>query len=1647
MTSESTHDGLIDGVVARAASRRDEDRKAVETFLRLYYSRADPDDLIERSVEDLYGAALSHLKIARDRQPGTAAVRVYTPDHEQHGWRSTHTAIDIVVDDMPFLVDSVTMELNRHGLRSHLVLYPVIGVERGDDGRLREVARPEGIADDSGSMRAEAFLHFEVDRQPADRGLDTLREDIARVLGDVRHAVEDWRPMRARADELADELAARPPPIHPEELAEARALLTWMIDGSFTFLGCRAYDLVQEGDTSRLRAATDESGDDTGLGVLREGAHESRSFGRLPQWARERARHPDLLVVTKASARATVHRPAYLDFVGVRRFDVDGQVVGEHRFLGLFTSAAYSSSVFDVPVARQRARAVLERSGLPPSGHAGKALAEILESYPRDEVFQTDVDELHASAMGILHLQERQRVRLFVRADPFERFVSCLVFLPRDRYTTITRGKITDVLLDAFAGTLVSYTPRLTESVLARLHLIVRTQPGAVPDHDVDDIESRLLAAVRSWSDDLPDALVEEVGETEGIRLLNAYGDSFPVAYREDFPARAAVADIRRLDTLTGRDDLAMSLYRPLDAETGFLRLKLYTSGRRISLSDVLPQLEHMGVTVVDERPYEIERSDGPEAWIYDFGLQCEHGQALDAGDVREQFQEALARVLRGDAESDGFNRLVLAAGLTWHQVAALRAYSAYLRQAGTAFSQQYMEATLVAHADAARLLIELFEARFDPERDDDDRSAAVTRHADALIERIDAVQSLDEDRILRGFFDLVQATLRTNFFQRDESGNGRSGGDGPGPKRYVSFKLDPSQLRDLPKPAPMFEIFVHSPRVEGVHLRGGAVARGGLRWSDRREDYRTEVLGLMKAQMVKNAVIVPAGAKGGFVVKRLPPGSERDAQAAEVTACYRTFISGLLDVTDNRVGDAVVPPSDMVRYDDDDPYLVVAADKGTARLSDVANDVARAYGFWLDDAFASGGSAGYDHKRMGITARGAWESVKRHFRDLGMDPEERAFTVVGIGDMSGDVFGNGMLLSRHTRLVGGFDHQHVFLDPDPDPEASFAERERLFGLARSSWDDYDRDVLSAGGGVYARTAKTVPISPEAQAALGVDVDALTPDEVVRAILRAPVDLLWNGGIGTFVKASAERHADVGDKTNDGVRVDATELRCRVVAEGGNLGLTQRARIEYALAGGRVFTDAIDNSAGVDCSDHEVNIKILLDQVVADGDLTEKQRNALLVKMTDAVAAQVLRDNASHALALANARAQAFSMAEVHGRYIHTLDEAGYLDRALESLPSVDELAERRARETGLTAPESAVVLAYTKIALDTELLASDLPEDPYFEATLAGYFPQVLRERFERRLQSHPLRREIIATTVTNTLVDTAGTSFLYRFLEETRAPIPEIVRAHIAASAIMDTDELRTRVAALGPDVEAGTQVAMLLAIRRSVERATRWLLQRCRAIDIGAVVESFAPGFAALRAHLSDLLVGGDRSVLERATDDLVAAGAPPELALEVASLNPLFAGFDIVDISRHGNHAVEEVAAVSFRLGERLRVDWLRDQIVALPRDDRWATMARAALRADLYAQHRTLTAEVLAHSEAGERSDATGGPGRRADAAVSRFLAHHQDGVHRYRQVVTDVSSGTDPTLASLTVAVRHLCDLAIESSAPESSGPDPGPTG
>ncbi|MEW1933509.1 NAD-glutamate dehydrogenase [Rhodococcus sp. NPDC079359] len=1597
-------DGLDDRLLAELATLRTEYFEHVDTTA-VGASAHTPDTT----------SFHRHVRLAAQRLPETANVAVHRPSESSSAaHQAAGSYLQIVTDDMPLLVESVISLLSRLGIEYTDVVHPILSVARDADAKLT------GLSADG---RRESWIHVQLHPSTSAEALARVESEASRVLADVRQVVGDTERMRRVQAEVADLLdgAAERAGDAESDIAvehrDAAALLRWLGDGHYTLLGYRRYRL---GGVDGARTATGE--ESSSLGVLRDAAHDVDGSEPLGQ--------RDLVALTQGASPATVHRAVYPYFVSV----LDAENSAEHRFVGVFTVTALHENVLDIPVIERRVRSVIARAGHDLGSFSGQAMLEVLQSMPRSELFATSAAWLFETASAVLALGRRRKVKLFVRPDAGGSFVSALVYLPRDRYTTRVRLAIQDRLLRELGGTSLDYTARVTESDLALLHVTVRRTPGTASTElaaeDITRIEAALTETTRTWEDSLGDAV--SLDRTVDPLRIQRYTEAFPEAYKQDFSPARAVTDIARLEGL-GDESIDMQLYRNEQSAVGSWRFSLYIGGAGVSLSQVLPILQSLGVEVDDERPYPVVRPDGMSCWIYDFGLSAsremlrsaidgdidaelsEAGTADRESRVQHRFTDAFAAVWSGEAEADRFNELVMRAGLHWRQAVVLRAYAKYLRQAGFPYSQFNIEGVLLTHPRTARLLVGLFEAQFDPEASSEENAQSIGTQ---LGELIDEVVSLDADRILRSMFELIRATLRTNYFVVGVDGEHREN---------LSLKFDPQSIAELPKPKPKFEIFVYSPRVEGVHLRFGAVARGGLRWSDRREDFRTEILGLAKAQMVKNAVIVPVGAKGGFVVKRPPAVTgdadrDRQAHAEEGKACYRLFIAGLLDITDNldRATGTVTVPTGVVRRDGDDTYLVVAADKGTATFSDMANDVAAKYGFWLGDAFASGGSAGYDHKAMGITAKGAWESVKRHFRELGIDTQSQDFTVVGVGDMSGDVFGNGMLLSRHIRLLAAFDHRHIFLDPDPERESSFAERERLFALPRSSWADYDTSLISAGGGVWERTRKSVPISAAARAALGLgdSVVALSPPELVNAILRAPADLLWNGGIGTYIKASTETNAEVGDKANDTVRVDGIDVRAAVVGEGGNLGATALGRIEYAAAGGKINTDAVDNSAGVDCSDHEVNIKILLETAITNGNLAREDRDELLASMTDEVGRLVLWDNIMQNELLGTSRFDAPSLVTVHSRVIEDLEVRRGLDRELEALPTEADLRRRKQDGRGLTSPELATLMAHVKLALEAELLDSELPDSDVFAPRLPKYFPEPLREPYAAAITTHPLRRQLVATTLANEAIDCGGITFPYRLTEDSGAAGTDAIRAFAAATEIFGLDEVWNSIRAA--DVPTAVSAELLLESRRMLDRVSRWLLaNRPQPLAVGAEISRYAGQVRALQPSVSRWISGHQASDLDSRSAAAIERGAPAELARRIYGLLDVYCLLDIIDIADIVDRDGAEVAELYFALDAHIGIDWLLTAVSKLARGDRWHSLARLALRDDLYSSLRGITQAVLAGGE----------PDESVAEKIAEWESTNSSRLARSRAALTEIAESGTLDLATLSVAARQVRNM------------------
>ena len=1583
--------------------KRSGGEKASQTkqFVRQYYEHVGWHDLAEMDLDEMYGSALSLWNFAQDHKPGDTLVRVYNPRFEEQGWKADHTIVEIVTDDMPFLVDSGTALLQSHDLNVHLIIHPIVRLRRAKDGSVTDVLDEDAEGAD---VTATSCMHFEINEQTDPAVLKRLHDDLSEVYADVRASVEDWPAMRKAAqDEIGGLRKAADSSADGEELQEAADFLQWLHDDHFIFLGYRDYSYPKKGSKGSVDPKS-------GLGVLRDAKRvlmrELRDVEDMPADVLRFVNSPELLMVTKAEGASYIHRAARLDIIGVKQFDKSGKAIGQRLFSGLFTSVAYNRSPSEIPMLRRRVSTILKKAGLRPSSHDGKALVNILETYPRDELFQAEIGALFETSMGILQLQERQRVALFLRQDNFERFISCLVYVPRDNYSTDLRKRINKILAKAFNGEVTVFYTQLGESMLARLHVIVKTEPGKIPAYDAHDIEDSIVEAARTWTDRLTEALVSDRGEELGLRTADRFGAAFPGGYTEKVHAQAAVFDIGKIEEALETGRIGMNLYRPIEAGPNEVRFKLYHPKGAVPLSVVMPMLENMGLNVIDEQPTSVRPAESDMVMIHDFGLATCDGAAIDLAAVRMNFHTAFEALWTDELENDGFNALVLS-GLAPREITIIRAYAKFLRQAGITFSQSYIEETLAKHSAITRLLIELFMARFDPAADGK-REAKSKALVKSVVAHLNDVVNADEDRMLGRFLNCITSTLRTNFFQKAEDG---------GPKPALSFKFDSKALLELPLPAPLREIFVYSPRLEAIHLRFGLVARGGLRWSDRREDFRTEVLGLVKAQQVKNAVIVPVGSKGGFVLKRAPKEGGREAFMEEGVACYKTFLRSMLDITDNLVGGEIVPPVDVVRWDDDDPYLVVAADKGTATFSDYANSVSAEYGFWLDDAFASGGSQGYDHKKMGITARGAWESVKRHFREMGTNCQVDPFTCVGVGDMAGDVFGNGMLNSPVTKLVGAFNHMHIFIDPDPDVKASYAERQRLFDLPRSSWTDYNSKLISKGGGIFERSAKSIKLSPEIRKLFDITETELAPNDLIRTMLKANVDLLWFGGIGTYIKSSDESHTDAGDRANDALRVNGEDLRASVIGEGANLGTTQLGRIEAAMAGVRLNTDSIDNSAGVDCSDHEVNIKILLGGVVNDGDMTMKQRNKQLVEMTDEVGELVLRDNYLQSQAISLVEHGGVAGLHPQRQLMRMLERQGRLNRSIEYLPDDEELQDRQNRRIGLTRPEISILMPYAKIWLYDELLASDLPDDPQLEEDLVRYFPTPLRDKFRDQIVEHRLRREIITTVVANSMINRVGGWFAAEIGERTGMGLVDIARAYTITRDVFALRSVWAEIESLDNKVAADVQIRMLEWINKLISGGVLWFLRNGpHPLDIAANIKTFQAGVKEIADNLDNLVVGDVKDILARRAEKMIADKVPAALARKVANMSIMVTACDICRIAATSGKKVSDVGALYFNVGDRFGLDWIRLASDGAEGDSHWERLAVSAIVEDFYSHQQAITAAILQASK-----------GKTSDDAIENWIAGNQVAVDRTAQLLGEFQSMSGTVdLAMLAVANRQF---------------------
>lgn len=1550
-----------------------------------FYDKLPAVDLQGIDPKNAAEIVLSAHEFIGQRSEGVPKINVIS--------KKTQTVIEILNDDMPFLVDSVVAELGRQGINITRIIHPIINLKRDKKGSLSALA---SLEDKVSGYSSESFIHIEASRLPDLSGAEKLAADISGVLENVRYCVNDWAAMRAKISESVQAIKKTTKAFKKEEITEVCDFLDWLDARNFIFLGYIEYNFYDDkGNKSLLVVPGSE------LGVFRSDDDELKPKGLegLPPEVLHFALIPQLIEITKSMRKSIVHRPVHMDYIGLKRFDEHGKVIGERRFLGLFTSNVYYQSAGEIPFIRRKIARVLNRASFDPASHDGKTLKTILEFTPCDELFQFSEDDLFDYAMGVLSLETKPGVRLFVRRDIFERFISCVVFLPRERFSSDLREEVQAILVSSFDGKISTYYTQMTDSPLVRLQIIITTKPAHIPNPDISALEARIAKVTHRWSDALSESLAEHYGEETADEMLRVYANAFPKAYIHDHDAKACVYDINKINDVMQSSTAALELFMGGDADAGdIVHLKWYNPNAQVPLSDVLPILENIGFKVIDEQPYLVKPANSAmsEVWIRDFILSADAKLLLDIEGLKPLFEESLAKVWQHETENDKLGALVLSARFSWREVQLFRAYAKYLRQVNFSYGFAAISEAMNNNPEIARAIFKLFDARFNPDGQKD-----TTKLLDSIESQLAEVSNIADDVIMRRFVDIIMATLRTNYFQSGKDGKYKS---------YISFKFESAKVPELPLPRPYAEIFVYSARVEGIHLRGGKVARGGLRWSDRRDDFRTEILGLMKAQMVKNSVIVPVGSKGGFVLKQAP--AAREALMEEGVACYKMFLSGLLDLTDNIVGEKIVPPLQVVRHDGDDPYLVVAADKGTATFSDYANSVSKEYGFWLDDAFASGGSVGYDHKKMAITARGAFISVARHFREMGIDIYSEDFTVTGIGDMAGDVFGNGMLLSKHIKLVAAFNHMHIFIDPEPDAASSFKERERLFNLPRSTWKDYDLKLISQGGGIFERSAKSIKLSAEVKKLLGIDKNSLTPDELIHALLLAPVDLLWNGGIGTYVKAEDETHEQVGDRANNAFRVNGKELRCKVIGEGGNLGCTQKGRIEYVLAGGRINTDAIDNSAGVDCSDHEVNIKIGLGSAVSSGKLLLAKRDVFLAGMTDEVANLVLRDNRLQTQALTVAEMYAPKLLDEHIRLMNGFESNGELDRAVEYLPSDKQLIERKNEGRGLTRPELAVLLSYSKMVLYPELLKSSLPDDTYFGRDLLNYFPSAMQKDFVAEISNHQLKREIIATVVTNDIINRTGITLIHTLAEDSGLGLADVARAFAVTDEVFGLRLLWEKIEALDGKIAVSTQVEIFHNITLFTRHITLWFLRNAQhPLDVINTTREFASGIKSYAACYESIISEPVAENYKERTAYFVNVGVAPELAAEIARLEIMSSAPDVVIVSNECKSKIAEVGGLYFKLGAILRLDWLRQQAGKIVSTSHWDSLAVASIIGSLFDEQRRLTSSVIAK---GSLDDWQGDMAR----DIERFIAF-----------MDDLKTGEAANLPKLVIAEKKVKEI------------------
>lgn len=1608
---------LIKEIIDFASNKKNEDFDFghFKNFVEIFYSQNQERDFDNYQVEELYNSALLGFKFFSEaRKKSELRVAIINPSKPTDGFKSHFTFLNIVNDDMPFLVDSVVAYLDKQGIRIKNIIHPICLVTRDKKGILEKVS-----INSEKSVNQESLIQLHLEKITAEADIALLQENIRKILETVALVVADWQPMIELAKKAQNQIGnAKKIVKKPEDISEIKDFISWAIEGNFIFLGAKEFDIkeVKKGEYKLEEVKGEE------YGIFRSPYDHYRPEVLNSSFAEvcDSVANPYVIEILKSRYRSRIHRIANAERIRIQKVSADGKVIGEFRFIGLYTSSAYSHNPNSIPLIRDKIAQVIENSGFIKGSHNYKDLVSALESYPRDELFQISPEDLLKNSIGIVAICGRSQVRFFARKDKFNRFVSCLIFAPRDRSNSELREKIKSYVAEAYNGEIADSFVQITESNLTRLHLIIRTNKE-IPDVNELKVEKKIIEMTRVWSDDLRDAISSKFGEQEWVALYAKYKNAFSVSYVNRFDPKRAAIDISRIEECLEKNTVLFNLYKSSDLlPEDVTELKIYNPEKEISLSMIMPIFESFGFNVIQEHTYAItihtdeKNRSQKKVWIHYFGLNLSKTGHKFSEKIKLNFESTISKIWQGEMQVGFLNRLVITAELSWKQVHLLRSYTKYLCQIGFRYSNSYVSDVLVKYRDVTRLLLDLFDAKFNPtlKITQKERNAEIEKISVKIRESLGQIKDITDDTIARRFFDLINATLRTNYYQSSKIG---------GFKGYLSHKFDCKKIPDLPLPLPHAEIFVFSSRVEAIHLRGGKVARGGLRWSDRFEDFRTEVLGLMKAQMTKNAVIVPVGSKGGFVVKTDTTGFNRDEIQKEGIECYKTFLRGILDITDNVVLGKIEHPQDAIIYDGIDPYLVVAADKGTATFSDIANSISAEYNFWLGDAFASGGSVGYDHKKMGITAKGGWISVMRHFREMGINTQTQDFTCAGIGDLAGDVFGNGMLLSKHIKLVAAFNHMHIFLDPNPDVNKSFDERQRMFNLPRSSWMDYDKSTISKGGDIFERSAKSIVISPEVKEVLAIEENELTPSELIKAILKAPVDLLWNGGIGTYVKATDESNLDVGDRANDALRINGCELRCKVIGEGGNLGFTQKGRIEYALNSGRINTDAMDNSAGVDCSDHEVNIKIALSAAMRENKITLEERNKILEAMTDEVSELVLNDNRLQTQAISIALSYGVLALGDQAQFLDKLEKSGLLNRKIEFLPSKKEIDKRQVDKIGLTRPELCVMLAYSKMDIYSSLLNSNLVKDEYFQHELLSYFPKLMQEKFSKELLSHQLKNEIIATQITNFVVNKSGITFVNQLCQNSGFGVVEVVRSFIIAFDSFRLRETWEEIEALDGKIDPKVQLQMFSAANKLLERSILWLLRNQSKGNLSTIINRFRKIADELHSVLPKVLAEASKESFEKKINRYNLSGIDAKLSEKIASMDPIASTFDIAEISASSNIDLQTIAKIYFAVGTRFSLKWLRSNLANLAFDNYWQKLSSKTILEDLYSYQMRIAKRVVDFA-CDNKNSCEANPLEEWIKTVD-FL------VDRFDNFIADIKSNPNPELSFFIVALNRLKPL------------------